>query len=276
MTRRILSLHMLLAVLLAFALGGCTEPVSTTDLSQFVVQAYLYAGQPVNDIYISKSFDIGSTDTAGLPVTNAVVHVLRDGTSYTLVPDDGRPGYYRYSGSDLSIRTGDQFSLDVQWGSLHATATTVVPDAPSGISLSQDTLRVRLETMFGQFQRVVSDDSCVVRWTGSDGDLFYVVMENVDSNPVEIVASQGPGRFGMGMPSQPSPQTQYRIRTESLQQTGKHSVRVYRVNKEYADLYRSRQQDTRSLNEPLTNVQNGLGVFSAFASDSVAVFVVLE
>jgi hypothetical protein len=53
-------------------------------------------------------------------------------------------------------------------------------------------------------------------------------------------------------------------------------VRVYRVNKEYADLYRSRQQDTRSLNEPLTNVQNGLGVFSAFASDSVAVFVVLE
>jgi hypothetical protein len=269
-------LHLSLAVVLPLTLGGCAEPVSPTDLNQLVVQAYLYAGQPVNDIYISTCFAIGSTDTSGLPVTNAAVQVLRDGTAFALVPDESRPGYYGYSGSDLSIRTGDRFSIDVQWGSQHATASTVVPDPPAGISVCQDTLRVRVESVFGQFQRVVSDDSCVVRWTGNDDDLFYVVMQNVDSNPVEILVSQGPGPFGLGMRSQPSPQTWYRIRTESLQQTGKHSVRVYRVNKEYADLYRSRQQDTRSLNEPLTNVQNGLGVFSAFASDSVAVVVILD
>ncbi len=53
-------------------------------------------------------------------------------------------------------------------------------------------------------------------------------------------------------------------------------VRVYKVNQEYANLYRSREQDSRSLNEPLTNVQNGLGVFSAFASDSVGLYVKLE
>jgi hypothetical protein len=39
---------------------------------------------------------------------------------------------------------------------------------------------------------------------------------------------------------------------------------VYRINQEYADLYRTRQQDSRDLNEPLSNVVNGLGVFSAF------------
>ncbi|MDA3862202.1 MAG: hypothetical protein PF445_13365 [Melioribacteraceae bacterium] len=44
---------------------------------------------------------------------------------------------------------------------------------------------------------------------------------------------------------------------------------LYRVNKEYVDLYESRDQDSRNLNEPLTNIENGLGVFSAFASDSV-------
>jgi len=45
-------------------------------------------------------------------------------------------------------------------------------------------------------------------------------------------------------------------------------VSVYRVNQEYADLYEGRRQDSRDLNEPSTNIENGLGVFSAFNSDS--------
>ncbi|MFC1529786.1 hypothetical protein ACFL6R_03610 [Gemmatimonadota bacterium] len=58
------------------------------------------------------------------------------------------------------------------------------------------------------------------------------------------------------------------MRTSSpiLTHYGEHLVRIYRINQEYADLYGSRQQDTRDLNEPLTNIQNGLGVFSAFNS----------
>ena len=50
---------------------------------------------------------------------------------------------------------------------------------------------------------------------------------------------------------------------------GLESPRVYRINQEYADLYGSRQQDSRDLNEPLTNNRNGLGVFSAFNSQAV-------
>ncbi|MBC8181278.1 hypothetical protein H8E88_09140 [candidate division KSB1 bacterium] len=46
-------------------------------------------------------------------------------------------------------------------------------------------------------------------------------------------------------------------------------MKVFRVNQEYGDLYQSRNQDSRDLNEPLTNIVNGLGVFSAFNCDSV-------
>ena len=42
-----------------------------------------------------------------------------------------------------------------------------------------------------------------------------------------------------------------------------------------ADLYESREQDSRDLNEPLTNISNGLGVFSAFNSQT-ALFEVVE
>lgn len=60
-----------------------------------------------------------------------------------------------------------------------------------------------------------------------------------------------------------------RISDGQISYSGRHRVMIYRVNKEYADLFRSREQDSRQLNEPLTNIVNGLGIFTAVNSDSV-------
>jgi len=43
-------------------------------------------------------------------------------------------------------------------------------------------------------------------------------------------------------------------------------TRVYKVNQEYADLFVFGTQDSRNLNEPLTNIKNGLGIFAGFSS----------
>ena len=49
-------------------------------------------------------------------------------------------------------------------------------------------------------------------------------------------------------------------------QYGRHKVTIYKVNEEYALLYETSEQDSRDLNEPYTNINNGLGIFSGFAS----------
>jgi hypothetical protein len=59
----------------------------------------------------------------------------------------------------------------------------------------------------------------------------------------------------------------------SIQQYGIHVVRVYRVNQEYAYLYENREQDSRTLAEPLTNVHDGLGIFTAFSYEEVFIEV---
>jgi hypothetical protein len=61
----------------------------------------------------------------------------------------------------------------------------------------------------------------------------------------------------------------YTINTRSLEKYGRHRVKVYHVNQEYADLYENREQDSRSLTEPLTNIKNGLGIFTAFSYSEV-------
>jgi hypothetical protein len=62
----------------------------------------------------------------------------------------------------------------------------------------------------------------------------------------------------------------------TLEFVGPHLVTVYRVNEEYDNLYRARLQDSRDLNEPPTNIVNGLGVFSAFSGQTVAFAVARE
>ena len=123
------------------------------------------------------------------------------------------------------------------------------------------------------FKQVYSADSVVVRWAGTENDLYYTVTRCIEAVP-QAIATDTLRRFEFV--SQPTSQLRYRVQVQNIRYTGAYRIYVYRVNQEYADLYRSRQQDTRTLNEPLTNVRNGLGVFSAFASDSVTFYVTLQ
>ena len=79
---------------------------------------------------------------------------------------------------------------------------------------------------------------------------------------------------GFQLASPPTDLSYFDIGIRQLEVYGPHLVVVYRVNEEYADLYENREQDSRDLNEPPTNVIGGLGVFSAFNSTSATFEVV--
>ena len=112
-----------------------------------------------------------------------------------------------------------------------------------------------------------------VIWDEDPEALFYVVVENIEDGPTPIESGfpggRKPGRFVFP----PTNRNDYRLNAMTFTHYGTHIVKVYRVNQEYADLYGSRNQDSRDLNEPLTNISGGLGIFSAFSSVS-AVFIV--
>ena len=57
-------------------------------------------------------------------------------------------------------------------------------------------------------------------------------------------------------------------------QYGKHKITIYKVNEEYALLYETSAQDSRDLNEPYTNINNGLGNFSGFSSQEFYFYVI--
>ena len=105
-----------------------------------VIRAYIYAGEPVQDIQITESVALGSDSLVAPPVNDAEVWLLQNGQEFVLSLSLGDSGYYHYAGDDLVIQTGDELELRVLVDGEMVHATTVVPPAPENVVLSKDSL----------------------------------------------------------------------------------------------------------------------------------------
>ncbi len=262
-----------LAIVGLLAAEACTDsdPMGP-DADILVVRAFLFTGEPVADIRITTTVPLVSEDTLGTPVSDAMVWLERDDVRFDLIATPGEPGAYHYPGSDLVVGAGEVFELGISHGNESISATTIVPSPPEGFAVSSDVLDVvDLTAGFGGFggrgggRGGLAFGGLIVRWINPERDLFFVVVDNLETDPVQIPAPEFIGR-ARRFTSAPTPADSTAISQLSLTHLGEHRIRLYRVNQEYADLYEGRVQDSRDLNEPPSNIVGGLGVFSAFAA----------
>ncbi len=262
-----------LAMVGVLAAQACTDsdPVGPEG-DILVVRAFLFAGEPVADIRITTTVPLVSEDTLGMPVSDATVWLERGDVRFDLIATPGAAGTYHYPGSDLVVGAGEVFELGISRGSESISATTVVPSPPEGFAVSSNVLEVvDLTAGFGGFggrgggPGGLAFGGLVVRWINPERDLFFVVVDNLETDPEQIPAPEFIGQARRFV-STPTPADSTTVSQLSLTHLGEHRIRLYHVNQEYADLYEGRVQDSRDLNEPPSNVRGGLGVFSAFTS----------
>lgn len=251
-------------VALALVALGCSAPATLPYNDEVVVTAYLYAYRPVTGIEVTSTIPLTSADSVGTPVSDAEVTLTHRGARYPLSPTPGVAGFYGYAGTDLVVAIGDTFDLTVVRGSSVATATAVVPEPPDGIALSAT--QMTIDTSNGlPFDTI----PFVVRWPNAAHDYFFTVVQPVDSAQVAIPGLGGGGQTAQGSVfSTPTQADSAVIPFTSIRYFGPQRLLLFRVPPEYAALYASRQQDSRDLNEPATNIHGGLGIFAAFAADS--------
>jgi hypothetical protein len=259
-----------IAIVLVTIIGCNEESPLETESDLFVISAFLYADEQVDNIQITSTLSLGSEDTLAPPINNANVVLIKEEIRYPLEQTMEKPGYYTYLENDLQVLSGDEFRIEVQYNDDLAFGETTVPDKPQNVSISSTFLGIPEITLFDIRSGTINIDdyTLLISWDNDDGALYYVAVDNLDADPqliFEDLPAGGPKRFI----SSPAPTSEYKINLFTITHFGNHRAIVYKVNREYADLYESREQDSRNLNEPLTNITNALGVFSAFASDTV-------
>ena len=251
----------------------CSQEVKTND--NFVVEAYIYSNEPVHDIKVKQPLPVTEPETDAPPIVDAIVNLKRANKEYSLV-FNRELGTYFYPGNDLQIKPNDVFEITVTNGSRKASGSTVVPLATKGLKSSASKIVIPPILLNSgtkdQLQYLFAKARIKVNWDNGDNQLHFIAIESLDAfDPIY------PKNFPVGVlnllrtfrfVSAPNRSNTYDIVGLSLETYGKYRIKVYRVNKEYADLFENQTQDSRDLNAPPSNIRNAFGIFSAFASDS--------
>lgn len=280
-------------ILISFlaAIFSCNEEAVYTPDERFVLQAYLYAGEPVWDVTVRNAVPLTVSDSVGEPVNDAEITIYKNDIAYQLVSSSDS-GTYEYPDDDLIIETGDDISISAIVGDREVSAQTTVPEAPTGVIISSDSILLpEIEfddssgfpdfTAIQELLQAQQDVQLEIVWDNPNGELFFIIVENAEESQESIFPESNGffgrlnGRGAFRQISRPTRESSYQINFQNIQYWGKYIVKVYRVNQEYADLYENLEQDSRDLNEPPTNIKNGLGIFSAFNSQS-AYFEVIK
>ena len=259
------------------ATAACTSNTFNPEATQtLIVEGYLYAGATVDSVKVSQLIPFVTDTNADYSISNAEVTLFWNDNVYPLTYQAGTQGHYGYEGTALQIVEGQQYSLTLNHNGQTATATTTVPTRPTGVSLSFYRLEVAPIDDFEDLFNRGEQEPLEVLWDNPTAEPYYVLIENTEESPEEInqLDFDGFGRPNFSFITEPTTLDVYNVLPFSLTQYGRYRVVVFHVNQSYADLYETAEQDSRNLTEPLSNINNGLGIFTSFSSDTVYLDIV--
>jgi hypothetical protein len=97
------------------------------------------------------------------------------------------------------------------------------------------------------------------------------VIENIESNPEAInEGTETPARIFRNQPTQSN---SYEIRAMLFNYYGKHHLKLYHINPDYAVLYDTGSNSSQNLFSPATNISNGVGIFTGMAGKTLGLAV---
>lgn len=258
-------------------LTGCFETeLKFEDQFEPVLEAYLYVDKDFDNIKLSSMISFGTGSSGGDMITDAQISLEKDLSSWDLIHDDSLPGHYFLEVSP-DFSPGDSLKLNVELDDKVLTALTVVPGNPPAVSKSSGSIYIPKVDDPREFMGIDMPDPLELTWDNPDAEYYFLHIQNIESNPISVrpevpdgmPEGRGPGGFAFEMVTEPTNGTFYGIEARQLEYYGTHRIIFTSVNDEYVNLYSSLNQDSRELNEPYSNVTNGLGIFTAFNSDTL-------
>lgn len=260
---------------------ACTK--ETFREQNFVIEAFLFAGEDSHQIRIKEIEPLSISEPENIPITDAQVILIKENRSIELVYNPTTQQYEDVNKA-LVVSSGDKFEINVKVGEKLATGTTIVPMATSDLAISKTQIVVPAITVrqgiADEIRALFTSASFQLRWSNPKNELHFMAIENVVEEelifpedfpiPSQTLALIQSFRFITA----PTTDTLLQIPALSLGTYGRFKVKIYKVNQEYADLYNNAEQDSRDLNAPPSNIKNAVGIFSAFAADSVFIDIV--
>lgn len=262
--KRLILNHFAFCLLGILLLVSCTEDDDTdqNDISKkLVVEAYVYAGEPINHVKISKIHEAGNASP--VPVSTANVKVYQNDTEFLLSPHPEIAGRYVQSDtSNLAIGYGESKLEIVYEGRTHS-ASSKMPVSISNLEISAESISI----IPGDSETTLA----AISWNPvEDAAGYCIFVKNLDENPAPIdnanygEASQNPFLIVNNT-------HKVDLKSNHFSHYGEYEIYVTAVNEEYARIYENNSPGT--FTAAPSNIENGWGVFTNFNGKSKIIIV---
>ncbi len=256
-------------------LNSCTKENLNTGMDSNipVVEAYLEPGNAAS-VKLSKMLPFSENEYPGsLIIDSAEVYIGYNGADYICTPIEDEPGMYISLDSNLIVEAGAEYSLSFEYNDYTVTSTTSVPSKPVNADLSTTIYTVSQSSMMpGLIQEPLT-----VTWDNPDNAYHIIIVEYMESSYNPIRWNMDPETFDQfrKISTEPVSGDSYNLDTRKhLLFYGSYQIHIYKVNEEYVNLYENISQNSLNLTEPLTNIKNGLGIFTGINSVTLYLEVV--
>lgn len=242
-----------------------------------IVEAYLVAGKPIV-LSVKKEIayneDTSNTESA----INGLDIKISDGTNTYSLTSIGE-GVYQ-SDTNVKLKVGVTYNLSFIYNDKSITASTIIPSKPVGFTTDITSIaRTKLNlSSGGGFGGGFVDGNTDINlsWSNPNSDYHFVVVDNLEVNPVLIITLPTTTNFSdltRRFRSQPVQGTSTQLRSQQFQYFGKHNIVLLKVNPDYAALYNSTGSTSQNISTPPSTITNGLGIFTGVNADTLAFMV---
>ena len=155
------------------------------------------------------------------------------------------------------------------------SSSTTIPTKPIEFT-SSDTLitvvSINPDSIKGPPPSIANESNIVLKWNNSNNDYYLIVVENIETslNPINTKQNK------MGKPNfrnQPNQNNEYRVNSRNFEYLGKHNVILFKLNSDYAALYNETGTNSQNLSTAISNINNGLGIFTGINTDTLNINV---
>lgn len=266
-------------LLFIYFLFSCDVEIPIRD--NFVVEAFLFQGEEVDDIKVKETKLWNSEDSIDTYINNASVKLYGNGNEYLLDYNSSLDSYVL--GEKIEILSGEKYGIEITVKERTATAETIVPSKPLGLKMSENKIVVPPLVISPALPNILANlfenARTNVIWNNPNDEQHYLTIQYIGADEDPIFNDKIPGVVGeffsnFSLQSAPTSGNKYNVICMSLKNYGKYKVSLYKINKDYVSLFESEVQDGTELNKPPSNIINAFGIFTAFASDTTSFEIV--
>ena len=251
--------------LLLFLLASCGESLMSYDITTEtpVVESFLQEGTNEftvklysMEVYLKEDFDLSK------PIGGLQLKVNGQNLQETA------SGTYSLNLGEDIIQGGQNYDLSFEYLGKTISASTSVPKPMSNLRI-EATYITRSST--GYYWGTTDTTEIKLTWDDPDRSYYQIYIE---SPATTDMPTMGGGMVFRRRMMQPFQGNSYTTSSRDFPSTGDYGIYVYRVNKDYVDLYE--RVSSTDMSNPSSALENAFGIFTAMSVSRIRFQVIAE